>query len=95
MSITIEERVEACKLEDLNVHSLASYFIDLDGLEELCEDLKDLYNKEQIATLGDDKYLKILEKEAELVEDIAMTSVRFVRDYKNIIKVMKNCSRNK
>lgn len=93
MSISVEDRIEACNLEDLSVYSLSGYFTDLDGIEELCEDLKELYNKEQIATLGDEKFLKILEKEAELIEDIAITSIRFVREYRDIIKVMKNCSK--
>ncbi|EDR27934.1 hypothetical protein EDI_294350 [Entamoeba dispar SAW760] len=95
MNIPIEDRVDACRLEDVSVSLLSSYFIDLDGIEELCENMKDLYNKEQISTLGDEKYLQLMEKEAYLVEDLAITSMRFLREYKKIINIMKNCSTNK
>ncbi|EKE37534.1 hypothetical protein ENUP19_0342G0008 [Entamoeba nuttalli] len=92
MSIPVDDRVEACNISDLSVKELSSYFIDLDGIEDLCEDLKNLYEKEQCSTLGDEKYLRILEKEAELVEDIAITSMNFVRDYGKILTVMRHCS---
>ncbi|BFU20515.1 hypothetical protein EHI8A_145780 [Entamoeba histolytica HM-1:IMSS-B] len=92
MSITIDDRIEACSIEDLSVDVLASYFLDLDGIEELCDDMKELYKKEQCATLGDDNYLRIMEREAELVEDIALTSMNFLREYKKVIEIMKRCS---
>ncbi|EMD45553.1 hypothetical protein KM1_198280 [Entamoeba histolytica HM-3:IMSS] len=93
MSIPIDDRVDACNIGDFSVGDLSSYFVDLDGIEELCDDLKELYNKEQCSTLGDEKFLRILEREAELVEDIAITSANFVREYREILDVMKRCSR--
>ncbi|EDR29943.1 hypothetical protein EDI_316410 [Entamoeba dispar SAW760] len=92
MSISVDERVDACNIADLSINELASYFVDLDGIEELCEDMKELYKKEQCSTLGDEKYLRILEKEAQLVEDIAITSINFIREYRKILEVMKRCS---
>ncbi|EDR24036.1 hypothetical protein EDI_120670 [Entamoeba dispar SAW760] len=94
MSITVEERAELLKLEDIQVDALSSYFIDLDGIQELCQDLTELYKKEQISTLGDKKYLKILEKEAWLVEDIALTAINFLKTHKKTLKVIKECASN-
>ncbi|EDR25490.1 hypothetical protein EDI_273480 [Entamoeba dispar SAW760] len=92
MSITVDERIEVLQIEDLKVNTLASYFIDLDGVQELCEDLAELYKKEQTATLGDEKYLRILEKEAYLIEDIALTAINFLNTHKKVLEVMKRCS---
>lgn len=92
MSIPVEERVEATHLEDLKVNDLTEYFVDMDGIKELCDDLIELYKKEQSSTLGDEKYMKILEKEAYLIEDIALTSLNFITTHKKILKVMKACS---
>ncbi|EDR23963.1 hypothetical protein EDI_010060 [Entamoeba dispar SAW760] len=48
--------------------------------------------KEQIATLGDDKYLRLLEKEAYKVEDIALTALNFLSTHRKVLEVMKKCS---
>ncbi|EDR30192.1 hypothetical protein EDI_349770 [Entamoeba dispar SAW760] len=92
MSIPIDDRIEAIQIEDLKVDTLASYFIDMDGIEELCESLVDLYKKEQTSTLGDEKYLRLLEREAYLVEDIALTAINFISTHKKTINVMKKCA---
>ncbi|EMS11829.1 hypothetical protein KM1_216120 [Entamoeba histolytica HM-3:IMSS] len=92
MSIPVSDRVDSITIEDVSVQELSDFFNDLDDLEDYCDDMIILYEREQISTLGSEKFLKILEKEARLIEDIARQSCRMLREHRRVIDAVGHCS---
>ncbi|EDR26939.1 hypothetical protein EDI_113960 [Entamoeba dispar SAW760] len=91
MSYTLEERCELYPLEEIAVNALYEYYSDLGDLQNMCDDMKILCEKEQITTSGSDKYGKLIEDEAFLIEDIAKLSNEMLVKHKNVIDAFRTC----
>ncbi|EDR22608.1 hypothetical protein EDI_011080 [Entamoeba dispar SAW760] len=95
MSIDIDERCEYYPLEDIVLNALHDYYVDLEDLQSLCEDMKFLCQKEQMIPCCSVKYSKLIEDDAYLVEDIANLSSKMVKLHKNVIDAFKRCRENR
>ncbi|BFU26274.1 hypothetical protein CL6EHI_130490 [Entamoeba histolytica] len=84
-----EERLESTKIENINIRILKDYFIDMDCLKDMCDDLIQCYRKEQDFYLEDEKFNKILEDEAELVESICEIASDIKKNYKDILDAFR------
>ncbi|BFU26576.1 hypothetical protein CL6EHI_154700 [Entamoeba histolytica] len=84
-----EDRVETIEIENINIQDLKDYFIALDELEDVCDDLVECYKKEQIYYLEEDKFNMLLEEESELVEALFEMSSDIKTKYKDILDAFR------
>ena len=91
MSYTIEERCDLYPLEEIAISALYDYYSDLGDLQDMCDDMKMLCEKEQITTCESEKYGKLIEDEAFLIEDIAKLSNEMLVKHKNVIDAYRTC----
>ncbi len=95
MSILPEEKCDYYPIEDIAVNSLYDYYVDLGNLQDLCDDMKSLVQKEQIMTCGSVKYSVLIEDEAFLIEDIAKLASDMLVRHKNVINAFRKCRTNR
>ncbi|GAB1223941.1 hypothetical protein ENUP19_0166G0037 [Entamoeba nuttalli] len=84
-----EDRVETIEIENIDIQDLKDYFIALDDLEDLCDNLVECYKKEQIYYLEEVKFNMLLEEESELVEALFEMSSDIKTKYKDILDAFK------
>ncbi|BFU26478.1 hypothetical protein KM1_334420 [Entamoeba histolytica HM-3:IMSS] len=84
-----EDKIEATKIENINIVSLKDYFIALDELEDICDDLVECYKKEEKYYLEEDKFNMILEEESELVEALFEMSSDIKKEFKDILDAFR------
>ncbi|GAB1222534.1 hypothetical protein ENUP19_0114G0013 [Entamoeba nuttalli] len=84
-----EERIETMKIENIDVRLLKDYFLDMDCLKDVCDDLINCYKKEQDYYLEEEKFNKILEEEAELIDSIYDIAADIKNSYKDILDAFK------
>ncbi|BFU22036.1 hypothetical protein KM1_334120 [Entamoeba histolytica HM-3:IMSS] len=84
-----DDRLETAKIENIDIRILKDYFLDMDCLKDFCDDLINCYKKEQDCYLEDDKFNKVLEEEAELVESICDVASDIKSNYKDVLDAFK------
>ncbi|BFU22020.1 hypothetical protein CL6EHI_095310 [Entamoeba histolytica] len=84
-----EERMESTGIENIDIKSLKNYFIDLDTLEDICDDLVQCFKKEQLYYLEEDKFNSILDEEAALVNTIHEITSSMKKDYGDILQAFE------
>ncbi|GAB1223323.1 hypothetical protein ENUP19_0142G0003 [Entamoeba nuttalli] len=84
-----EERMESAGIENIDIKTLKNYFIDLDTLEDVCDDLVQCFKKEQLYYLEEDKFNSILDEEASLVNTIYEIATNMKKDYDDILQAFE------
>ncbi|EMH76285.1 hypothetical protein EHI8A_246170 [Entamoeba histolytica HM-1:IMSS-B] len=91
MSNKIEDKIEYYPFDDLKVELLCDFYSDMNDLYEFCDDMVNLYKKEECCTLGSEKYSTLIEDEVFLIEDIASAACKILQQHGTVIKAFRQC----
>ncbi|EMS11364.1 hypothetical protein KM1_220020 [Entamoeba histolytica HM-3:IMSS] len=91
MSNNPEDKIDYYPFDDLKVELLLDFYKDMNDLHDLCDDMVNLYKREECCTLGSERYSVLIEDEIFLIEDIASLACKFLEQHGSVIGAFRRC----